>query len=1017
MTLLTSTRTIFLFALTLPLFALAQEQSQELTIDGTEIDTEEIEEVVVTGTLIPTGIYSTAVPITTISSDEIAATAPADFKDIIRNLSFNVSSLGLTSTNWVGDNSSYGNASINVRNLGNGATLVLLNGKRLIPAQFNQNGGSYVDVQTLVPNIALGRIDVLKEGTSAIYGSDAVAGVVNLVTRDNFRGLDIQFYSSMDHESRTQNDKSLEVLLGTGTDRSQLTFSASLLDRSELIYADRFDRFGKSGLSSFGQPGRYVPLVDVGGPRTVDSNYWWPTGGPDASEFRGSLPDLECEKASTDDGPMGTLGLHPNFPHICVYDYSSFFSMIRAETQYQFRLAGETELGNEGALYASITGFRAQSAGENSYYPDVRFVVIPPHNLGLQLDSARRGFEPVPYQALQRVVGGTSESTFEHRPLNTRDGFQRSGSDFLGGFQTNWNLFNRNWEIDVSMSTSQRKISTQLPTDSITERMNLAFEGLGGPNCKATTETPGSGNLGLGNCFYYNSFQTSVYDPATGNRWVRSEDAWAPNPNLSVAEAARMYQNSPELLQWLHGTYRADRSLRQQVVDFIAFTDLSVLNGLPIGFAIGAQARKNSAKTDYDQISNSFGFAFLSGNTDWTNTFRSWSLFTELHIPIGEKTKLYTALRREEIQEPEAVSLDPKIAVTVRPHDNLSLRMSWGTSFRVGSLLQTGGSRTIFLNSSDPFSNAASLAYRASQAQGNPNLEPETAESVSLGFSWEPQPVEGLKIGLDWYQYEYDKLVIREGHQTLIDLDNALRCPNGINGDIEAGPLCGVWDHDLDGVETVFSIGHGLPDKVIRREDGYLVRTEPNYLNANRLNTQGLDATALYAFQIQPFGTFDVSFSLSRFLSYELTLASGTVVDGIGRRNAANAIGRPMPEYRTQTSINWTRENSSTTLSINTIGGYRDESTQTAFLGAYLGYADQIDSMTTVDTSFQWCSAQMFRFNMPMRLTIGAKNLLNREPPLVIVDGAYDYYLHDPRGRIYYARVQIKARGQSTGCP
>lgn len=1012
-----SFRSVVFLVFAIPFFVVAQDASQDPTKVENEIDKHAIEEVVVTGTLNPTGIYSTAVPITTISSAEISATAPADFKDIIRNLSFNVSSLGLTSTNWVGDNSSYGNASINVRNLGNGATLVLLNGKRSISSQFNQNGGTYVDVQTLVPNIALGRIDVLKEGTSAIYGSDAVAGVVNLVTRDNFRGLDVQFYTSLDHESQTQSDKSLEVLLGTGTDQSQFTFSGRLLDRSELTYAERFNRFGKSGLSSFGQPGRYVPLVDIGGPQRVASNYWWPTGGPDASQFRGSLPDLECEKAAADDGPMGTLGLHPNFPHICVYDYSSFFSMVRAETHYQFRMTAERELGNEGRLYAAVSVFQAESAGENSYYPDVRYVVIPAHNLGLQLDSARRGFNPVPYQALQRVVGGTAQSTFEDRPLNTRDGFQRSGADFLGGYQTNWNLFDRNWEIDLSIATSQRKISTQLPTDSITERMNLAFEGLGGPNCDITTGSPGSGNLGSGNCFYYNSFQTSVYDPATGNRWVSSQDGWAPNPNLTVAEAARLYQNPPALLQWLHGTYRSDRSLRQLVIDVIAFTDLTFFNDLPVGFAIGAQTRKNTATTNYDDISNSFGFAFLSGNTDWNNTRRSWSVFSELHIPIGTRITLYTALRREEIQEPDAVSLDPKIAVTVRPHDDLSLRMSWGTSFRVGSLLQTGGSRTIFLNSSDPFSNAASLAYRASQAQGNPNLEPETAESVSLGFSWEPRQVVGLKIGFDWYHYEYDKLVIREGHQALIDLDNALRCPNGINGNTEIGPLCGVWDHDLDGVETVFSIGHGLPDKVIRREDGYLVRTEPSYLNANRLNTHGFDATARYTFQIQSFGDFEVSSSISRFLSYELTLASGTVIDGIGRRNASNAIGRPMPEYRTQTSIHWTRENSSATLSINTIGGYRDESTQTAFLGAYLGFADQIDSMTTVDTQYRWCATNLFRFNKPMRFTIGAKNLLNREPPLVIVDGAYDYYLHDPRGRIYYARVQISARGQSTSCP
>ena len=1011
-----STRTLALLAFTASLCVFAEDENGKRTSDVNTNDIGAIEEVVVTGTLNPAGIHSAAVPITTISSEELAANAPADFKDIIRNLSFNVSSLGLTSTNWVGDDSSYGNASINVRNLGNGATLVLLNGKRMIPSQFNQNGGTYVDIQTLVPNIALARVDVLKEGTSAIYGSDAVAGVVNLITKDDFRGLDIQFYVSLDHESRTQSDTNLEVLLGTGTDRSQFTFSASLLDRSALTYSDRFDRFGKSGLSSFGQPGRFVPLVDDEGPQSVETNFWWPQGGPNANQFRGSLPDLECDQVAEDDGEMGTLGIHPNFSHICVYDYSSFFSMVRAETQYQLRMTGKRDLGSNGTLYSSVSHFKAQSAGGNSYYPDIRFVVVPEHNIGLQLDSARRGFDPVPYQALQRVVGGNVESTFDSRPLSTRDNFQRTGFDFLGGLHTNWLLLNRNWDVELSIATSQRKISTRLPTDSITERMNLAFDGLGGPNCDAATGSRGSGNFGTGNCFYYNSFQTSVYDPATGNPWVSSQDSWAPNPRFSVAEAARLYQNTPELLQWLQGTYRSDRSLRQRVLDFIAFTDLTIFNGLPVGFAIGAQTRNNETTTDYDDISNMFGFAFLSGNTDWTNTYRSWSLFTELHIPLGNRTNLYTAFRREEIEEPNAVSLDPKISIVMQPRNDLSLRMSWGTSFRVGSLLQTGGSRTIFQNSSDPFSNAASLAYRASQAQGNSNLEPETAESISLGFSWEPQNLEGLKLGLDWYQYDYDKLVIREGHQALIDLDNTLRCPNGINGNSANGPLCGVWDHDLDGIETVFSIGAGLPGKVIRREDGYLVRTEPSYLNANRLNTHGLDATARYSFQIQRFGDFELSASMSRFLSYELTLASGSVIDGLGRRNASNAIARPMPKFRMQTSLAWRRQNSRATLSVNTIGGYRDESTQSAFLGAYLGYAEQIDAMTTLDMQYQWCTSKRFTFNTPMRFIVGAKNLLNREPPLVIVDGAYDYYLHDPRGRIYYARVQFKGRSQATAC-
>ncbi len=996
-------------AITLPEEAAENEQSSGVADS-------DIEDIVVTGTLIPTGIHPAAVPLTTLTSDELQGIAPADFKDILRDLSSNMSSLGLSSSNWVGDNGSYGHASINVRNLGNGATLVLLNGKRVIPSQFDQNGGSYVDVQTLVPNIAIERIDLLKDGNSAIYGSDAVAGVVNVITRSDFRGFETQLYVSKDHESGEQVDTTVDVLYGRGNANTQFTLAASLLNRGELTYTDRFDRFGLSGLSSFGQPGRYVPLVGEAGPQAVDSNYWWPNGGPDASQFQGSLPDPECDKVAERDAGMGTLGLHPNFAHICVYDYSTFFSMVRAESQYQLSSSIEQTLEGGATLYASMALFSSSSQGGNSYYPDVRYVIVPSHNLGLQLDAARRGFEPVPYQALQRVIGGTSASTFESRPLNTRDKYLRSGFDVLAGLKSNWTWLDRSWDIDFSIASASRKITTHLPTDSITDRVNLAFEGLGGPDCNAATGSPGSGNLGTGNCFYYNSFQTSVFDPSTGEEWSPTGSSWAPDPQLTVSDAARLYQNPPELLQWLHGIYRSDRKLSHFVLDFLAFTDIATLRGLPVGMAVGSQFRQSSAETDYDDISNVFGFAFLSGDTDWTNDTQSWSLFTELHVPLSRRTNLYAALRREQIRDPDAVSLDPKLSLLVSLNEDVSLRVSAGTSFKIGSLLQTGGSRTIFQNSSDPFSNAASLAYRASQARGNPDLTPETARTLSIGLTWSPQAVDGLKATVDWYHYDYNELVIREGHQALIDRDNALRCPNGVNGDVTAGPLCGVWDHDGDGVESVFSIGEGLPDKVIRRSDGYLVRTEPSYLNANRLVTSGLDASATYSFSVDAIGDFTLSSSLTRFLEYKLTLQSGTVIDGIGKRNASNAIARPMPKLRLQAALDWSRGNAAGRVSVNSIGSYQDESTQTAFLGAYLGYAPNIKAMTTLDAQFRWCTTEWFRFGMPLQISLGAKNLLNREPPLVIVDGAYDYYLHDPRGRIYYLSLQTSRTSQATNC-
>lgn len=995
--------------LTLLIYSQLQAQtadSQNASETASDLD---LEEVVVTGTRIATGIYPVAVPLTTLSEHDLNRAASPDLKDIFRNLSFNASSLGLSSSNWVGDDGSYGNASINIRNLGNGATLVLLNGKRVIPSQFNQNGGSYVDIQTLVPNITLKKIEILKDGTSAIYGSDAVAGVVNLLTRDEFQGFDSRIFVSQDHESGQQHDTTIEMLYGREFGKSKFTVAASVLSRSELTYADRFDRFGRSGLSSFGQPGRYVPLVDSDGPIPVGNNYWWPTGGPDASQFQGSLPDPECEKAARDDGPSGTLGLHPNFPFICVYDYSSFFGIVRPEDQYQIRITNKFLLSDRETLRVAVGHFKATSTGENSYYPDVRYVIVPVHNLGLQLDAARRGFEPVPYQAMQRILGGSAATSFEDRPVNTRDYFERKGTSLQVELMSNFELFDRNWDANVSLSVSSRKVTTHLPTDSATERTNLAFEGFGGPNCNPQTDSRGSGNLGTGSCFYYNSFQTSVYDPATGERWSESEQPWDPDPTLTVSDAMRKYRNPTELLQWLHAEYRSDRDHSQLVLDVAAHTNIGRFRGQPIGFATGVQYRKNSAEADYDDLSNAFGFSFLSGDTDWSNDTSSWSTFAEAHVRFSPIVQVNLALRGEQIRSPDAVSLDPKISLLATPSEAVSIRMSSGTSFKTGSLLQTGGSRTIFQNSSDPFSNAASLAYRASQARGNSNLDPETATSMSIGVTWKPHMLDGMEVNADWYGYVYNELIIREGHQELIDLDNRLRCPNGVNGDPSAGPLCGVWDHDNDGVETVFSIGTGIPDKVIRREDGYLVRTEPRYLNANELTTNGLDIELAYSFSHEDTGDYRISTSIARFLEYELTLRSGQTIDGIGKRNATNSIARPMPKLRSKTSIDWSKNQFDASIDINYIGGYQDESTQTAFLGAYLGYADYIDSMTTVDAHVRWCGDGLLRSDLPMRVSFGVRNLLNREPPLVIVDGAFDYYSHDPRGRIYLVRVQASS--------
>ena len=963
-----------------------------------------VEEVIVTGTYLKSSTSRSHSPLTIVDRVALDAVGASDTQEFVAQLTANAASLGNSASNWVGGDSSEGQASVNLRNLGSGATLVLLNGKRPLRDSFDASGSSYVDVRTLIPDIALERVEVLRDGSSALYGSDAVAGVVNFITVQEFDGWETELGFSSDHETGTQRDKSFSTMYGTHYGRGELLLAASFLDREGLRIADRYERYGRSGLSSFGQPGRYVPLHQEGTGNPVTSNFWHPEGGPGTSGFVGSLSDLECERAAATDEYMGTLGIHPQFSTICVYDYSSFFHLVRPTQDVKLHASGDFHATPHTTLSASWSNADHESWRGNSLYPDVSYRVIGTDHFGLQLDAARRGFEPVEYQALQRLLGGTSTTSTQERPLDTDSVTTSSRSRFEIGSKSELQINDREWLISSSLSRSSFDGTQVLPVDVLSDRMDLAYRGLGGATCNPVSGVPGSGNLGSGNCFFYNSFQTSVYDPVTGEPWdTNDQQPWLADPSLTVAQAARKYRNPDSLLTWLHGIRTKNAALDQTVMDLMLTGSLTDLAHGPIELAIGAQYRKETADFKYDKNSNRFNLSFLTGNSNWSSSVSSWALFAESHIPFHDDVEVRIAGRYERFSVGGSDTFDPKLSVLITAVPTLTIRGSWGTSFKIGSLLQSGGSLTLFENTRDPYSNAPSLAYRTSLGDGNPNLEPEVADALNLGFTWEPPSISGLEVSLDHYRYVYDNLIARERHQSLVDLDNRLRCPSGINHDVNAGPLCGVVDHDGDGVFSVFSIGEGIPDKVIRREDGYLLRTVASYFNAPSLSSTGFDVSVRYSWISSGLGSFQVGTELNYGTEYTITLDDGTVVDGLGQRNITNSIGRSMPQYRIRNTLSWTKGHHAFNLSSFTTPDYEDEGPQSAFLGAYLGYWETIDSMTIVNAQY--------RVNLPelldSELTLGVKNLLNEDPPWVNVDGAYDYYTHDPRGRIYYVRYRI----------
>lgn len=152
-----------------------------------DADGEVIEEVVVTGSYLKRTAADSPSPLSVIGAAQIEDLGAADVAEVIAALPWQSGSQTRAST-FQGEGAD-GRNSINLRNLGHGATLPLVNGKRQVPSWFNDRGNASVNVNALVPNIAIERIEIVKDGASSLYGSDAIAGVVNFITKKTSRDL------------------------------------------------------------------------------------------------------------------------------------------------------------------------------------------------------------------------------------------------------------------------------------------------------------------------------------------------------------------------------------------------------------------------------------------------------------------------------------------------------------------------------------------------------------------------------------------------------------------------------------------------------------------------------------------------------------------------------------------------------------------------------------------------------------------------------------------------------------
>ena len=363
----------FIGANTVTLFVVAQADAAE----------QNLEEVRVLGSHLRHGQdYDRAQPITVIDRAHIAAESPLQLTDVTQNLSYN--SGAEVRVNNLSRPLTAGTAAINLRNLGLDSTMVLVDGNRVaLSAVATTEGETFVDFNSLMPVIMLDNMQVLRGGASSTYGSDAVAGVVNLIPRYHFSGLELRGRYQQT-ESGDQVDQHVEALFGTRlwNDKANWVVAFSALDRDALGVAERsFSR--RSAISSAGQPGTY-------------------------QGSSGLIVDPACTEVD-DNG-------------FCLFDASDYFDLVPEEQRLQFFSTVEAAINNTDTLRFGLGYSKANIdlRASPSFPFSTELPVVPVDNPGNLSDE-----DLLFHGRLLGAEAGASYSQSNYRSLHSYLDFER----------------------------------------------------------------------------------------------------------------------------------------------------------------------------------------------------------------------------------------------------------------------------------------------------------------------------------------------------------------------------------------------------------------------------------------------------------------------------------------------------------------------------------------------------------------------------------------------------------------
>ena len=322
-----------------------------------------VEEVVITGSRIKRDSLNSAAQVTTITSEDIAASSGLMTADVLRNTIYN--SFG--STGPTAGSSAMSNATINMRGLGSARTLVLMDGRRM-PGSPHLGGSGAVNIN-MIPTVAVERIEILADGASSVYGSDAIAGVVNVITKKGFDGVEFNFRRG-DRDRDDGEENSVSFIYGATNDKGYVTLMVEHDERDEIYLKDRWytrataeDRNGDGvidlysetyGLSWYSRNLADPVTGDIMATPTCPGSVDNPTDGWWGPNFGGAAFGQGATSTPSNGGAAkGICGFA--WADIMVQDAATFRDSITTNFEY--------EINDQLTLYSRINYLRNESTG------------------------------------------------------------------------------------------------------------------------------------------------------------------------------------------------------------------------------------------------------------------------------------------------------------------------------------------------------------------------------------------------------------------------------------------------------------------------------------------------------------------------------------------------------------------------------------------------------------------------------------------------------------------------------